>query len=98
MILKHLLCQIECQAYVMDGKDYKEGHPTFHPFCIYEQRGCYLVNLRQSPQGDQHAIVSPRNANGYMLIEATDEEKQKLIEAGYKMIGLNKNLINTLSP
>lgn len=79
MILKSLLSQSETEAYIMEGKDYKEGHPAYHPFVHISCDSDYLVV--------QNTVLLP-TANNYILIDATDEEKQRLIVASYQMIGL----------
>ena len=90
MILKNLLSQSEVEAYIMEGKDYKQGHPTYHPFVMRECNSDYLVvhHSVSPPCSPAHTIVSKRLANNYMLMNATDEEKQRLIAANYQMIGL----------
>ena len=87
MIIKAILGQIKYEAYIMKGEDYKEGHPAFHHMCIYERSNDYLV-IEITPR--YHSIINPSYANKflYMVIEATDEEKKRLRDSGYQMIGL----------
>jgi hypothetical protein len=87
MIIKHLVSQEEYSAYIMQGTDYKRGHPTFwgcdpggicygnHPYLVLEHK-------------EGHVIISSRFAGEYLLIDATEEEKNILMAEGYKMIGL----------
>lgn len=91
MIIKAVLSQIEYEAYVMKGEDYKEGHPSFHPFVLYSRDKDYLVIKHDRNQlGDCHSILSPSLASRflYIIIEATDEEKKRLRDSSYQMIGL----------
>lgn len=92
MLLKNLLSQQEYNAYLMSGKDYTEGHPTYHHFVSYEQRGYYLVieGSENSPSRawNKDWIILQKEANNYILMNATDDEKQLLVDSGYKMIGL----------
>jgi hypothetical protein len=79
----------------MEGIDYKEGHPTYHPMVHNLEAGYYLVAKSLNPQWEheEDSIIHKDRANNYILLDATYEEKQKLIEEGYQMIGLkNKEL------
>ncbi len=93
MIVRTIPSQTEFCAYVMHSSEYKDGHPDYHPFCLHERDKNYLViacNRTQevSSAWDRDVVIIPRNASNYILMEATDAEKQALIESGYKMIGL----------
>jgi len=94
MIIKAILSQREYEAYVMQGAEHKIGHPTFHPLFHYEPDLYYLVVKRSSSEiggiSPPETIIVPVYANKflYMVVEATDDEKQKLINSGYQMIGL----------
>lgn len=86
-----MLSQVECQAYVMAGSDFKPGHPAYHPMCLYPIDSDYLVCINSEERnkgwfGDH--VVGERQANDFLIVDATDEEKQRLIAAGYQMIGL----------
>jgi hypothetical protein len=91
MIVKQILGQREYRAYVLKGEDYKEGHPTFHPMCIYERdRDHLVIEFTSATDRIEHSIMSPSMANKflYIIIEATDDEKKRLRDSGYQMIGL----------
>ena len=77
------MSQNEFDAYVMDGSQYQEGHPTYHAFIQREKKASYIVVCYKNTQE-----ILWKGCNNYILIEATDDEKQKLKDAGYRMIGL----------
>jgi hypothetical protein len=80
MIVRSILSLKDSYAFIMDGSEYREGHPTFHPFVRHDTSRCHLVVHSE--------IILLRHANNYILIEATDDDKRRLREAGYQMIGL----------
>ena len=84
MIVKNLLSQKESPAYVMLGSEYKPGHPTYSG-C---DPGMMMLEKNRHYLAINDQVVGSRHANNWILIEATEEEEQKLLDSGYLMIGL----------
>jgi hypothetical protein len=66
---------------VLTAEEY-EKHPAYHPFISICSTYLFAWN------GERWNAIDKREAPRYALVEASDEERKRLKEAGYKMLNL----------
>jgi hypothetical protein len=66
---------------VLTPEEY-EKHPAYHPFISISSTYLFAWN------GERWNAIDRRESSRYALLEASDDERKQLKEAGYRMLNL----------